>query len=64
MQSHRITNQCGRYGVIVPLSVTFSFEFSDLRGQLANEGDALVFFFRQWARNPLFRRKPAMHNLA
>ncbi len=38
MQSHRITNQCGRYGVIVPLSVTFSFEFSDLRGQLANRG--------------------------
>ena len=38
IQSHRITGQHGRCGFIVPLSVTFSFEFSDLRGQLANSG--------------------------
>ena len=38
MQSHRIANRRGRCGVIVPLSATFSFEFSDLRRQLANRG--------------------------
>ena len=38
MQSHRITSQHGRCGFIVPLSVTFSFEFSDLRGLLASSG--------------------------
>ena len=38
IQSHRITSQQGRCGFIVPLSVTFSFEFSDLRGQLASSG--------------------------
>ena len=37
-QSHRITSQRGRCGFIVPLSVTFSSEFSDLREQLANSG--------------------------
>jgi len=38
MQSHRITNQRGRCGVIIPLSATFSFEFSALREQLTKRG--------------------------
>ena len=37
-KSHRITSRRGRCGFIVPLSVTFSFEFSDLREQLTNSG--------------------------
>ena len=39
LQSRRMTSQYGRCGLIVPLSMTFSFEFSDLRGQLANSGN-------------------------
>ena len=38
VQSHRITSRCGRRGLIVPLSTTFSFEFSGLREPLANTG--------------------------
>ena len=38
LQSRRMTSQHGRCGLIVPLSMTFSFEFSDLRGQLATGG--------------------------
>ena len=38
LRSHHITNQSGRCGFIVPLSLTFSFGFSDLREQLANGG--------------------------
>ena len=38
IQSHRITNKHGRGGFIVPLSLTFSFEFSDLRGHIASSG--------------------------
>ena len=39
LQSRRVTSQHGRCGLIVPLSMTFSFEFSGLRGQLANGGN-------------------------
>ena len=38
LRSHHIISQSGRCGFIVPLSMTFSFEFSDLREQLANGG--------------------------
>ncbi len=38
VRSYHIANQSGRCGFIVPLSLTFSFEFSDLRKQLANGG--------------------------
>ena len=38
LRSHHIISQSGRCGFIVPLSMTFSFEFSDLREQLANSG--------------------------
>ncbi len=38
IQSHCIISKHGRCGFIVPLSLTFSFEFSDLRGQLASSG--------------------------
>ena len=38
VQSHHITSRCGRRGLIVPLSTTFSFEFSGLRELLANTG--------------------------
>ena len=39
LQSRRMTNQLGRYGMIVPLSMTFSFEFSALRAQLISGGN-------------------------
>ena len=39
LQSRRMTNPRGRCGLIVPLSMTFSFEFSDLRDQLVNGGN-------------------------
>ena len=39
LQSRRMTNPRGRCGLIVPLSMTFSFEFYDLRDQLVNGGN-------------------------
>ena len=38
VQSHRIRSRRGRCGLIVPLSTTFSFEFSDLRELMASAG--------------------------
>ena len=63
LQSRRMTSQHGRCGLIVPLSMTFSFEFSALRGQLANGGN---HWFSSFDNIPaaLFWGKPAMHDLA
>ncbi len=38
VQSHRILSRRGRCGLIVPLSTTFSFEFSELRELMAGAG--------------------------
>ena len=38
VQSQRIRSRHGRCGLIVPLSTTFSFEFSDLRDLMASAG--------------------------
>ena len=38
VQSHRIRSRHGRCGLIVPLSSTFSFEYSDLRDLMAGTG--------------------------
>ena len=38
VQSQRILSRHGRCGLIVPLSATFSFEFSDLREPMASAG--------------------------
>ena len=38
IQSHRIRKPEGRCGLIVPLSLTFSFEFSELRESFLKEG--------------------------
>ena len=38
IQSYRIKKRSGRCGLIVPLSLTFSFEYADLRKELARGG--------------------------
>ena len=38
IQSYRINRLGGRCGLIVPLSLNFSFEYADLRRELANHG--------------------------
>ena len=38
IRSHHITSNLGRCGLIVPLSLTFSYEFSDLREKLISVG--------------------------
>ena len=38
IQSRRISSDVGRCGMIVPLSLSFSFEFSDLREELSKTG--------------------------
>ena len=63
LQSYRIRTHNGRCGFIVPLSLSFSFEFSDLRQELAKGG---THWFSSYDNIPaalFFGCKPAMYNL-